>query len=67
MGDKELGYVAKRPHQRLGSVCLESLYHVSLESLLKELDDISERLMVGLAVFMLVCCAHFEVATSGLV
>lgn len=45
---KELGY--------------ESLYHVSLESHLEELDDISEKLMVGFVVFMLVSCAPFEVA-----
>ena len=67
MGDKELGYVVKRPHRSFGSIWLESLYHVRLESCLEELDDISEKLMVGLVVFMLVRCAPFEVDTSGLV
>ena len=46
---------------------LESLYHVSLENFQEDLDDISEKLMVDLVVFMLVWCATIEVATSGLV
>ena len=51
----------------LGSLCWKSFYNVNLENLLEDLDDISEKLMVDLLVFMLVWCAPFEVATSGLV
>ena len=46
---------------------MKRLYNVSLENLLEDLDDISEKLRLDLVVFMLVWCAPFEVATSGLV
>ena len=46
---------------------MKRLYNVNLENLLEDLDDISEKLMVDLVVFLLVWCAPFEVAISGLV
>ena len=51
----------------LGSLCWKSFYNVNLENILEDLDDISEKLMVDLLVFMLILCAPFEMATSGLV
>jgi len=49
----------------LGSLRWKSFYNVNIENILEDLDDISEKLMIDLVVFMIVWCAPFDVATSG--